>query len=118
KDLGDRIEVTSKDARVSVRWRDVDVILRDKTALDVCRGKRASVAKDDAKGLYALALWAERAGLADERRACLEAVLAADPEHAAARAALAQQKKGDAWLSGAALLQAKGFVGRDGAWLL
>jgi HEAT repeat protein len=118
KDLGDRIEVASKDARVSVRWRDVDVVLRDKTALDVYRDKRAAVAKDDSKGLYALALWAERAGLAHERRACLEAVVAAEPEHAAARAALAQQKADGAWLSGPALLQAKGFVAKDGAWLL
>ncbi len=118
KDLGDRVAVAGKDGSVSIRWRDVDVVLRDKTALDVYRDKRAAVAKDDAKSLFALALWAERAGLPGERRACLEASLAADPDNAGARAALSQQKSGDAWLSGAALLQAKGFVGRDGAWML
>ncbi len=118
KDQGDRIEVAMRSGAVSVRWTDVDVVLRDKSALDVYREKRAVVAADDAKGLFALALWAERAGLAEERRACLDATLKADPEHAAARAALAQQKSDGAWLAGAALLEAKGFVGKDGHWVL
>lgn len=118
KDQGDRVEVVSKSGPVSVRWTDVDVVLRDKSALDVYREKRAAVAADDAKGLYALALWAERAGLADERRSCLDATLKADPEHAGARAALSQQKSDGAWLDGAALLEAKGFVGQDGRWVL
>lgn len=118
KDQGDRVEVASKTGAVSVRWSDVDVVLRDTTALDVYREKRSALAKGDAKGFYALALWAERAGLAEERRSCLEAALAADPEHAAARAALSQQKSDGTWLEGAALLEAKGFVGRDGRWVL
>jgi hypothetical protein len=118
KDVGDRIEVAAKGGPLSIRWRDVDVVLKDKTALDVFREKRAAVAKTDAKALYALALWAERAGLQAERRECLEAVVAADPEHAAARAALAQQKADGKWLEGSALLSAKGFVSKDGAWML
>jgi HEAT repeat protein len=118
KDLGDRIQVAAAGGPVSLRWTDVDVVLKDKTAKDLYGEKHAALAKDDAKGLYALALWAERAGLAEERRACLADVLAADPDHAAARAALAQQKADGKWLEGSALLQAKGFVGRDGAWVL
>ena len=118
KDLGDRIEVAAKDGPVSLRWRDVEVVLHDKTALDLCRERRASIAKDDAKDLYALALWAERAGLPEQRRECLEATLKADPENAGARAALAQQKSDGKWLDGPALLEAKGFVGADGKWML
>jgi HEAT repeat protein len=118
RDLGDRVEVASKSGPVGVRWTDVDVVLKDKTAADVFREKRAAVAKGDAKALYALALWAERAGLATERRECLEAALAADPDDAAARAALGEQKASGKWLEGPALLEAKGFVGRDGAWML
>jgi HEAT repeat protein len=118
QDLGDRIRVAAAGGTVSLRWSEVDVVLRDKTAKDVYAEKRAALAKDDAKGLYALALWAERAGLAEDRRACLADVLAADPDHAAARAALAQQKADGKWLEGSALLEAKGFVGKDGAWVL
>ncbi len=118
KDLGDRIEVAAKDGALSIRWRDVDVVLKDKTALDVYREKRAEIGKGDAKALYALALWAERAGLGAQRRECLEAVVAADPEHASARSALGEQKSDGKWLEGAALLAAKGFVSRDGAWVL
>jgi HEAT repeat protein len=118
KDLGDRVEVTGRTGSVGLRWTDVDVVLKDKTPADVYRDRRAAVAKDDAKGLYALALWAERAGLATERRECLEAALKADPENAAARAALGEQKSDGKWLEGPALLAAKGFVGKDGAWVL
>jgi hypothetical protein len=96
----------------------VDVVLKDKTAADVYGEKRAAVAKTDAKGLYALALWCERAGLVAERKECLEAALVADPEFAAARTALGEQKADGKWLQGSALLEAKGFVGRDGAWVL
>jgi len=118
RDLGDRIEVAAKDGPLSIRWRDVDVVLKDKTTLDVYREKRAAVAKDDAKSLFALALWAERSGLPEQRRECLQAVIALDPDHAGARAALAQQKSDGKWLGGAELLAAKGFVGKDGAWIL
>jgi HEAT repeat protein len=118
KDLGDRVEITAKAGTVGLRWTDVDVVLKDKTAADVYRDRRAAVAKDDAKGLYALALWAERAGLAAERRDCLEAALKADPDNVSARAALGEQKADGKWLEGPALLAAKGFVGRDGAWVL
>jgi hypothetical protein len=118
KDVGDRIEVATKLGPVSLRWRDVDVVLRDRTALDLYREKLAATGRDDARALFALALWAGRAGLEDERRHCLEAALAADPENAGARAALGEQKTGSGWQGGAALLEAKGFVGRDGAWVL
>ena len=117
-DAGDRIQVTMPSGTLSVRWRDVDVVLRDRTAAEVLRDDLAKADPKDAAALYALSLRAERAGLGAERRACLEAALAADPEHEAARAALAQQKSDGKWLEGSALLAAKGFVARDGAWVL
>ena len=118
KDLGDRIEVAAKDGPVSIRWRDVEVVLTDKTPADVYREKLAATPKDDANALFALAMWAGRAGMPGERADCLKAALKADPEHAGARSALGEQKSGDQWLEGAALLRAKGFVGRDGVWVL
>jgi hypothetical protein len=116
--FGDRLVVTTSSGEVSVRWRDVDVVLRDQTVRDVYTERRAALAADAAPELYALALWAKRAGLRDESRLCAEAAIKADPEHDAARALLAQQKVDGEWLEGADLMAAKGFVARDGKWLL
>ncbi|MCG3133489.1 MAG: hypothetical protein HMLKMBBP_00663 [Planctomycetes bacterium] len=117
-DEGDRLRVETDHGVVSVRWRDVDAVLPGRTAASIFAERRASVKDGDAPGLYALALWARKAGLDGDARACLEAAVRADPEHAAARDALSQQKKDGSWLGGSDLLAAKGFVGRDGAWLL
>jgi hypothetical protein len=68
--------------------------------------------------VFAQALWAERAGLQEERADCLAKVLALDPGHEGAQKALNRQKQGGAWLSGAELLAAKGFVVKDGRYLL
>lgn len=118
EDLGDRIRVHSESGvSVTVHWRDVDVIHRHRTASELYAARRARTA-DEPHALFELALWAERAGLHAERKACLEAVLELDPEHEAARSALEQQKADGAWLAGEKLLRAKGFVRHDGGWVL
>ncbi len=117
-DFGDRVVVTTPDQVLSLRWRDVDVVLRDQSVKDVYRERRAAVAADSAPDLYALALWAKRAGLPDAARECAAAAVALDPEHEAARTLLTQQKVDGDWLKGDALLAAKGFVARGGKWIL
>lgn len=122
EDLGDRIRVRTEKGDLSIRWRDVDVVDREASAEALARAawpaRRAAVPDSDARGLFELATWARRAGLAEESRAACEAALRADPEHAGARDALAQQKSGGTWLAGDELLAAKGFVAREGAWVL
>ncbi len=116
EDLGDRLRVEAAGGAVSVRWKDVECVLPGRTAADEFAERRK--AADGAAALYKLGLWAARAGLGEESRSCFEAALKADPEHAGAREALAQQKADGRWLEGGKLLEAKGFVARDGAWLL
>lgn len=118
EDLGDRLRVDAAGGAVSVRWKDVECVVAGRTAADAFAERRKSVSEKDAAGLYALGLWAARAGLAEESRASHEAALKADPEHAGAREALAQQKTGGEWLSGSKLLEAKGFVAHEGQWML
>jgi len=117
-DVGDRLVVTTPDGELSIRWRHVDVVLRDQSMKDIYRERRAALAKDDAPELYALALWAKRSGLHAESRECAAAAVKVDPEHDAARALLAQQKVDGEWLSGDKLLAAKGFVLHGGKWVL
>ncbi|MCE9637524.1 MAG: HEAT repeat domain-containing protein [Planctomycetes bacterium] len=117
-DLGDHLQVATPGGVVSLRWKDVDAVLTGRTPADVFIERRDALVATDATGLYALGLWAARAGLETESRSCFQATLKSDPEHAGAREALAQQKAGAAWLDGSKLLAAKGFVARDGAWML
>ena len=42
-DVGDRVDVTTADGELSLRWRDVDVVLRDRSVQDVFADRRAAV---------------------------------------------------------------------------
>jgi len=117
-DVGDRLIVATESGEVSVRWRDVDLVHKDKTPAALFDGRLAAVDQKDAKALFALALWADKAGLAKQRKDVLAKVLALDPEHEGARKALLQERQDGKWLKGSELLQAKGFVSHDGHWLL
>ena len=112
EDVGDRLRVETAGGSVSVRWKDVECVLPGRSAADEFAGRRRQVGDADAAGLYKLGLWAARAGLADESRACFDATLKVDPEHSGARTALAQQNSDGRWLEGTRLLEAKGFVAR------
>ena len=117
-DHGDRILVATKEGDVSVRWRDVDVVLREETPRDVFTARRSDADASSAAAMYALALWAQRAGLVEEARECAKSVIEIDAGHEGARSMLSQQKVDGAWLAGEDLLEAKGFVSRDGRWVL
>jgi hypothetical protein len=80
--------------------------------------REAKVEATDADGLYRLALWARGSGLLPEARATFLRALRVDPDHRAARKALGYELIGGLWLRGDAAKRAKGFVFRDGRWLL
>lgn len=86
--------------------------------LDEYRKKAESVAADDAKGHYMLALWCETNGLDAEARLEFGKVLALDPDHAGARQSLGYVRSGEEWLSGEEAMRAKGLVRHEGEWLL
>ncbi len=117
-DHGDTLRVVTDEGTISVRWREVDHVLRDGTLVDVFADRKADLAADDVRGLYELALWAGQMGLREEAGRCVDSVLEKDPEHVAARSLRKEQKVGDAWLSGSKLLEAKGFVAHEGRWVL
>jgi hypothetical protein len=72
----------------------------------------------DAPAAYRLALALEEDGFTDLARKAHERVVAADPDHAAARRALGFEKVDGRWLSGDDLLRAKGFVRVGARWVL
>jgi hypothetical protein len=72
----------------------------------------------DADALLRLALWARHAGLVPEAKEMFVRVLHVEPDHRRARKALGYELIGGLWLRGDAAKRAKGFVRRDGRWIL
>jgi hypothetical protein len=77
-----------------------------------------ALAKDDAAAAYRLALALQDEGFADLATRAHQRVLAADPDHPAARRALGFEKVDGRWLTGDDLFLAKGFVRVHGRWVL
>jgi hypothetical protein len=117
-DLGESVQVVKGEDLVVLPWSEVEVIRREATAADEFRARRETLAAGDRKGTLSLALWARRQGLVEEARTLAEEVIAAEPSNEAAREILGAQKTCDGWKRGADLMEAKGFVHRDGKWML
>jgi tetratricopeptide (TPR) repeat protein len=123
-DLGESVRVVTGEATVELPWSEIKVIDRAATAADDLKARRAAVKDDDAKGLFALALWCQRQGMPEQAADLARKVVALEPANEGARAILGEQnvcpKCADCpeWKKGDALLSAKGFVARDGKWIL
>ncbi len=126
-DLGESVRVVTGEATVELPWSQVKVIDRAATAADDLKARRAAVKDDDAKGLFALALWCQRQGMPEQAADLARKVVALEPANEGARAILGEQKvcpkcpecpTTALWKKGDDLLAAKGFVSRDGKWIL
>jgi hypothetical protein len=126
-DLGESVQVVTGETTVEIPWSRVQVIDRASTSAGELKTRRASVKDGDAKGLFALALWCQRQGMAAEAKELAEKVVALDARNPGARALLGEERvcppcpscpEGCDWKKGDALLAAKGFAVRDGKWIL
>jgi hypothetical protein len=118
-DLGESVQVVTGASTVEIPWAKVRVIDREATAAGEFRDRLGKVEDGDAKGLLALALWCRRNGLVEESKDLAAKVAALEPGNEGARSLCGEQKTcGGDWKSGAALLEAKGFVSRGGKWIL
>jgi hypothetical protein len=67
---------------------------------------------------WAMAQWCQEAGLTEQRKKHLQAVIALDPDHAEARKALGYQRYGKSWLTPEEHMQSIGYIRYKGAWRL
>ena len=118
--------VTEKDGRVELTLDGktrtfpadrVKEILRGETPYEEFSRRAAALEAGDGAGWYRLALWA-RERRVPRARAAFQKVLAADPDHRAARRELGYERVGEAWLTGGEAKRRKGFVLAGGKWLL
>ncbi len=114
---GDRLVVRLETGTVRIPLSDVAKIESSAVPADEYTALAAALAKGDVKGHLELADWCVETGLAKGERLELEAVIAADPNHAGARERLGYEKVGDKWLRGEELLIARGMVKFDGKWV-
>src|SRR5205814_977073 len=78
----------------------------------------AALPKGDAAAAYRLAVSLEEKGVADVAKDAFERVIAADPDHAAARRAPGFERMGDQWVPLAEAKRRNGLVLWKGEWLL
>lgn len=72
--------------------------------------------ENTAEAQWAMSEWCKEAGLTEQRKRHLQAVIALDPNHAEARKALGYQRRGTRWLTPEEFMQSVGFVRYKGAW--
>lgn len=88
------------------------------TAVEAFARRAAALEPGDAAGWYRLGLFARESGLPNKARHAFERVLAADPEHRAARRELGFERIGGRWLARDEAMRKKGFVLAGGEWVL
>ena len=110
--------VATNAGEVRIPWSRIERIDRGSYVRSLYEERSAGIAKDDAGARFLLALWCRRQGLADAMEAELQKVLEIEPDHAGARAALGFERVDEKWVAGDQLVAAKGFVKRDGRWIL
>lgn len=74
--------------------------------------------ENTADAQWSMAEWCKEAGLIDERKRHLQAVIALAPEHAEARKALGYQRYGSQWLTQEEHMLSLGYSKYKGAWRL
>src|SRR5262245_7375366 len=82
------------------------------------RRASAALGRTDVDGRFRLALALEAKGLVDLAKDEYRAVIAVDPEHAAARRALGYEKVGGEWLTTDDARRRRGLVYYGGRWML
>ncbi len=69
-----------------------------------------------AEAQWSMAEWCKEAGLLQQRRRHLQAVIAIDPDHVEARKALGYQRRGSRWLTAEEYMASVGYVRYKGGW--
>jgi hypothetical protein len=74
--------------------------------------------KNTAPDHWSMAEWCKEAGLTEQRKRHLQAVIALAPEHAEARKALGYQRYGSRWLTQQEFMESQGYRRYKGTWRL
>jgi len=103
--------------RMTLPMSRVDRIVSATSSLSIYRERADRLAPGDVAGWLALARWAGERDLLTQAREAYEQVVAADPENAAANAALGRVRLAGRWVTAEESYRARGYVPFEGGWV-
>lgn len=113
----DAVVLETPPGRVTLPMRRIEKIVESRSALEGFRDRAAALAPRDVDGWAALARWAAERDLLTQAREAWQKVLAADPSHPEANAALGRVQLDGAWMGEDEAFRARGYVAFDGRWV-
>ena len=111
------VSIECSPGRVTIPLSRVEKISQAPSSLEGWRERAASLAPGDVQGWVALAHWADERGLGTQARESWQRVLAMDPGHPEANAALGRVSLNGAWMSREEAWRAQGYVEFEGRWV-
>jgi hypothetical protein len=113
----DRVVIETGPGRVSLPMSRVERIVESRSALAAFQERAAELDPGDAAGWAALARWAAERDLFTAAREAWRRVLAVDPAHPEANAALGRVDVDGTWMEEDEAYRARGYVRFDGRWV-
>jgi hypothetical protein len=113
----DAVVIETAPGRLTFPMARVLEIMESRSALEEYQERAAALGPGDAAGWAALARWAAERDLLTQSREAWQRVLAADPSHPEANAALGRVELDGAWVTEAEAYRARGYVEYEGRWV-
>jgi hypothetical protein len=113
----DRIVIETGPGRVTLPTSLVEKVVESRSALEVYQERAASLSPGDGVGWADLARWAAERDLLTQAREAWQRVLALDPSHPEANAALGRVEVDGAWMTAEEGYRARGLVPFEGRWV-
>jgi hypothetical protein len=113
----DAVVIETAPGRLTFPLGRVEKIVESRSALEEYRERAAELGPGDAAGWAMLARWAAERDLLTQAREAWQRVLAADPSHPEANAALGRVELDGAWVTEDEAYRARGYVEHEGRWV-
>ena len=111
------IVVETGPGRVTLSMALVEKVVEGRSALEGYRERAAALEPGDVEGWATLARWAAERDLLTQSRETWQRVLAADPSHREANAALGRVEVDGTWMGRDEAYRARGYVSFEGRWV-
>jgi len=111
------IVVETGPGRVTLSMALVEKVVEGRSALEAHHERAAALEPGDVEGWAALARWAAVRDLLTQSREAWQRVLAADPSHPEANAALGRVEVDGTWMGESEAYRARGYVSFEGRWV-
>jgi hypothetical protein len=113
----DAVAIETGPGRVTLPMSRVERVVEGRSALAAFRERAAAIAPHDAQGWADLARWAEERGLTTQAQEAWQRLLAVEPDHPQANAALGRKRVDGQWMAADDAYRAQGYVRYEGRWV-